>query len=147
MANLMAATCGILFGFGLIISGMAQPAKVLNFLDLAGQWDPSLALVMAAALAVSGMGYTLAKRRPAPYASASWSWPTNTAIDAPLLTGASLFGLGWGLVGLCPGPALVDILTLHPKVIGFVIAMAAGMIVHDWWREAGTQAIAASAEG
>ena len=147
MANLTAAICGILFGFGLIISGMAQPAKVLNFLDLAGRWDPSLALVMAAALTVSGAGYALAKRRPAPYVAASWSWPTNSAIDVPLLAGAGLFGLGWGLVGLCPGPALVDILTLHPKVIGFVIAMAAGMIAHDWWREARTQAIAASAEG
>ena len=147
MANLTAAICGILFGFGLIISGMAQPAKVLNFLDLLGRWDPSLALVMAAALAVSGAGYALAKRRPAPYAAVSWSWPTNSAIDAPLLAGASLFGLGWGLVGLCPGPALVDLVTLHPKVIGFVIAMGAGMIAHDWWREARTHAIAASAEG
>jgi uncharacterized membrane protein YedE/YeeE len=114
---------------------MAQPLKVLNFLDLFGHWDPSLLVVMAAALAVSGSGYALAKRRPAPLAAAQWNWPTATAIDAPLLTGAGLFGLGWGLVGLCPGPALVNILTLHPKLIGFVIAMAAGMIAHDWWRQ------------
>jgi len=145
MANLVAAICGILFGFGLIISGMAQPAKVLNFLDLFGHWDPSLALVMAAALAVSGAGYAFAKRRPRPYVAASWNLPTNRAIDAPLLAGASLFGLGWGMVGLCPGPALADILTWHPKVIGFVIAMAAGMIAHDWWREAVTQALPSDA--
>jgi hypothetical protein len=113
---------------------MAQPPKVLNFLDLFGHWDPSLALVMAAALAVSGAGYALARRRPAPFAAAQWSWPASSAIDAPLVAGAVLFGLGWGLVGLCPGPALVNILTLHPKVIGFVVAMAAGMIAHDWWR-------------
>ena len=144
MAILAAAVCGMLFGFGLIVSGMALPQKVLNFLDLFGRWDPSLALVMAAALAVSGAGYAFAKRRPAPYAAASWSWPTSSAIDAPLLAGAGLFGLGWGLVGLCPGPALADILTWHPKVIGFVIAMAAGMIAHDWWREPGTQATAAT---
>jgi uncharacterized membrane protein YedE/YeeE len=134
MVILAAAVCGMLFGFGLIVSGMALPQKVLNFLDLFGTWDPSLALVMAAALAVSGAGYALARRRPAPLVAAQWNWPTASAIDTPLLAGAGLFGLGWGLVGLCPGPALVDILTLHPKVIGFVLAMIAGMAVHDGWR-------------
>ena len=135
MTNLAAALCGIVFGFGLIISGMAQPMKVLNFLDLFGRWDPSLAFVMAAALAVTGLGYVLTQRRGQPYLTSRSMWPTNSAIDAPLLAGAALFGLGWGLVGLCPGPALVDILTLHPKVIGFVIAMGAGMAAHDWWRQ------------
>src|SRR5262245_7456934 len=104
MANLAAALCGILFGFGLIVSGMAQPAKVLNFLDLFGRWDPSLAFVMASALAVSGAGYALAKRRARPFAAAQWNWPAGNVIDAQLVTGACLFGLGWGLVGLCPGP-------------------------------------------
>jgi uncharacterized membrane protein YedE/YeeE len=134
MASLAAALCGIVFGFGLIVSGMAQPAKVLNFLDLFGRWDPSLAFVMAAALAVSGAGYALAKRRPRPLIAPQWNWPVGGVVDAPLVTGACLFGLGWGLVGLCPGPALVNLATLDPKVIGFVVAMAAGMVGHDAWR-------------
>jgi uncharacterized membrane protein YedE/YeeE len=147
MANLAAALCGILFGFGLIVSGMAQPAKVLNFLDLFGRWDPSLAFVMAAALAVSGAGYALAKRRARPFAAPQWNWPAGNVIDAPLVTGACLFGLGWGLVGLCPGPALVDLATLDPKVIGFVIAMAGGMITHDAWRAGRTATVVTEAEG
>ena len=136
MANLVAACfCGILFGFGLIISEMAQPAKVLNFLDIFGRWDSSLAFVMAAALAISALGYALTKRRGQPLLAPQGLWPSKSEIDAPLVIGSGLFGIGWGLVGLCPGPALVDLATLSPKVIGFVVAMAAGMIAHDWWRE------------
>jgi uncharacterized membrane protein YedE/YeeE len=134
MANVAAALAGLIFGLGLIVSMMAQPAKVLNFLDLFGRWDPSLLLVMAAALAVSALGYAFAKQLPAPFAAAQWNWPTNNVIDQPLIFGAVLFGIGWGLVGLCPGPALVNLATLHPKVIVFVIAMALGMIGHDVWR-------------
>ena len=135
MATLVAAACcGILFGFGLIVSDMVQPLKVLNFLDLFGRWDPSLAFVMAAALAVSGAGYALMKRGARPLIAPQWSWPTSSAIDAPLVVGASLFGLGWGLVGLCPGPALADLATLDAKVIGFVIAMICGMFSYDLWR-------------
>ena len=133
-ALISAAFCGLVFGIGLLVSGMAQPAKVLNFLDLAGHWDPSLAVVMAAALAVSWAGFAVARRRTQPYCAAQWNWPDRTDIDAPLIAGSALFGIGWGLVGLCPGPALVDILTGSPKLIAFVIAMAAGMIAHDAWR-------------
>ena len=135
MAQLIAAAvCGIIFGFGLIISDMAQPAKVLNFLDIAGRWDPSLLVVMAAALAVTSAGYALARRRSSPYFAPQGYWPTASGIDAPLIAGAVLFGLGWGLVGLCPGPAIADIASLNPKLIAFVLAMMAGMIAHDVWR-------------
>ena len=135
MANLIvAAGCGIIFGFGLIISDMIQPLKVLNFLDLFGAWDPSLAFVMAAALAVTSLGYALTRSRGRPYLAAQGYWPEASGIDTRLLAGAGLFGVGWGLVGLCPGPALADLATLDPQVIVFVIAMAAGMVAHDAWR-------------
>ncbi len=114
-ALVSAAFCGIVFGLGLLISGMAQPAKVQNFLDLFGRWDPSLAVVMAAALAVSWAGFALARRRAQPTFAPQWSWPDRTEIDAPLVAGSALFGIGWGLIGLCPGPALVDILTGSPQ--------------------------------
>jgi uncharacterized membrane protein YedE/YeeE len=123
--------CGLIFGAGLLISGMAQPAKVLNFLDLFGTWDPSLAFVMAGALVLSSLGFALAKRRSSPVLSAQTYLPTKADIDAPLLYGAILFGLGWGLVGLCPGPALVDLAAFTPQVFVFVVAMAAGMILCD----------------
>src|SRR5258707_1327323 len=133
MATTPAAfVCGLIFGIGLMLSGMAQPTKVLDFLDLFGNWDASLALVMTAALAVSSAGYALAKRRTRPYIAVQNLWPSNTDIDAPLVLGSVLFGLGWGLVGLCPGPALVNLATFSPQVIAFVVAMGAGMILHDW---------------
>jgi len=133
-ALISAAFCGIVFGLGLLISGMAQPAKVLNFLDLFGHWDPSLAVVMATALAVSSVGFALARRREKPACGERWHWPDRTEIDAPLIGGSALFGIGWGLVGLCPGPALVDLLTGSLQVVAFVIAMGVGMILHDGWR-------------
>lgn len=133
MMSVAAFACGLIFGAGLLISGMAQPAKVLNFLDLFGTWDPSLALVMAAALAVSGVGYALAKRRAQPLLAPGHRWPTSRDIDRPLMMGAVLFGIGWGLVGLCPGPALVDLATLMPQVIVFVAVMIGGMLLHDFW--------------
>jgi hypothetical protein len=150
-ALVSAAFCGIVFGLGLLVSGMAQPTKVQNFLDLFGRWDPSLAVVMAAALAVSWAGFALARRRAQPTFAPQWSWPDRTEIDAPLVAGSALFGIGWGLVGLCPGPALVDILTGSPKLIVFVIAMAAGMAAHDWWRAGASpqapKAMASAADG
>jgi uncharacterized membrane protein YedE/YeeE len=129
--------CGFIFGFGLLISGMTQPTKVLAFLDVfsapAGNWDPSLAVVMAAALAVSGVGYWLAQQRPQPMFTPKFDLSTKTMIDARLVGGSALFGIGWGLVGLCPGPALENLATLSPPVIVFCIAMAAGIVAHDQW--------------
>ena len=128
--------CGYIFGWGLFISGMIQPDKVLSFLDVfaipRGNWDPSLAVVMAAALAVTGVGYALARRR-APVFEAQNQWPTQTAIDRPLILGSVLFGAGWGLVGLCPGPAIENLTTLSPGIIVFFVAMAVGTLAHDFW--------------
>src|SRR3954463_8760705 len=94
--------CGLIFGAGLLISGMMQPAKVLAFLDIFGAWDPSLAVVMIAALAVAVPGFRLASRRSRPLLATQGFWPAKTRIDRPLVIGATLFGIGWGLVGLCP---------------------------------------------
>src|SRR3954470_1935448 len=126
--------CGLIFGAGLLVSGMVQPTKVLGFLDMFGAWDPSLAVVMAAALAVSVPGFMLASNRPRPWLAKQYFWPVKTGIDLSLVTGAGLFGVGWGLVGLCPGPALESLATLSPGVIAFVVAMAGGMLIHDIWQ-------------
>jgi uncharacterized membrane protein YedE/YeeE len=126
--------CGLVFGAGLLISGMVQPTKVLGFLDIFGAWDPSLAVVMAAALAVSIPGFRLANGRSQPLLAAKSLWPSRSDIDRPLLVGAALFGVGWGLVGLCPGPAIESLATLSPGVIAFVAAMAGGMILQNIWQ-------------
>lgn len=125
--------CGLVFGWGLLVSGMMQPAKVLAFLDVFGAWDPSLLVVMAAALAVGGAGYGFAQRRK-PLLAPQNLWPEKTGVDAPLVIGAALFGVGWGLSGLCPGPAIENLATLSPRVIVFVAAMASGMALHDAWQ-------------
>jgi uncharacterized membrane protein YedE/YeeE len=125
--------CGFIFGVGLLISGMVQPEKVLAFLDIFGAWDPSLAVVMAAALVVSVPGFVLAKRRERPILATQSVWPGKVGINRPLAVGSALFGIGWGLVGLCPGPAIENLATLSPRVIGFVVAMIAGMVAHDLW--------------
>jgi uncharacterized membrane protein YedE/YeeE len=135
MQVVAALICGLIFGWGLLISGMVQPAKVLAFLDVFGAWDPSLAVVMIAALFVSTLGFMLAKRRARPLLATQIVWPIKTGIDRPLALGLVLFGIGWGLVGLCPGPALENLATLSPRVIAFVAAMAAGMVLHDFWQE------------
>lgn len=127
--------CGFVFGWGLLISGMVQPAKVLAFLDIFGAWDPSLAVTMAAALAVSSLGLMLAKRRATPLFGLQSCWPDKMSIDRPLVIGAVLFGLGWGLSGLCPGPALENLATLSPRLVVFVAAMIAGMLLHDGWQK------------
>ena len=126
--------CGLIFGTGLLVSGMVQPTKVLGFLDIFGSWDPSLAVVMAAALAVAAPGFLLARNRPRPVLAGQYFWPDKSEIDMPLVLGAGLFGIGWGLVGLCPGPALESLATLSPGVIVFVAAMAGGMLTHDIWQ-------------
>jgi uncharacterized membrane protein YedE/YeeE len=126
--------CGFIFGWGLLISGMVRPEKVLAFLDLFGSWDASLLVVMAAALAVSSVGFAFARRRQRPLFAPLSQWPARTDIDRSLVIGAILFGIGWGLVGLCPGPALENLATLSPRIIVFVIAMTAGLVLHDFWQ-------------
>jgi uncharacterized membrane protein YedE/YeeE len=135
MLMIASLVCGLIFGAGLLISGMVQPAKVLGFLDIFGAWDPSLAVVMVAALAVSIPGFMLARRHGRPILAAQSFWPTRMDLDRSLVIGSALFGIGWGLVGLCPGPALENLATLSPPVIVFVIAMAAGMTLHDFWQK------------
>lgn len=125
--------CGLVFGAGLLISGMTQTEKVLGFLDIFGAWDATLAFVMAGAVAVASIGFALARRRGTPILAAQSLWPTRQDIDAPLVIGATLFGIGWGLVGLCPGPALVNLAGLSLPVIVFVAAMAAGMLGFEAW--------------
>jgi uncharacterized membrane protein YedE/YeeE len=137
MLTLASLACGFLFGLGLLVSGMVQPAKVLGVLDIFGAWDPSLAVVMAAALAVSNAGFALARRRQKPILAPLSLWPLKTRIDRPLVIGSVLFGVGWGLVGLCPGPALENLATLSPRIIAFVLAMAAGMLMRDLWQTHG----------
>lgn len=134
MSILAPFLCGLIFGAGLLISGMVQPTKVLGFLDIFGAWDPSLAVVMAAALAVSVPGFMLVDRRAQPWFGEQFFRPGKSGIDLPLVSGAAMFGIGWGLVGLCPGPALESLATLSPGILVFVVAMAGGMLLHDLWQ-------------
>jgi uncharacterized membrane protein YedE/YeeE len=131
MGTLIGAITGLLFGLGLIVSGMVQPAKVLGFLDLAGAWDPSLALVMAGAIALGLPAFTLAKRRRETFLGLQMQLPNSSLIDRRLVGGSLLFGIGWGLAGLCPGPALVVAGGGDPKALGFVAAMLAGMVLFE----------------
>src|SRR5664280_548761 len=126
---------GVIFGAGLTLSDMVNPARVLNFLDVAGQWDPTLMFVMAGGLAVTTLGYRLIFRRSSPVADEKFHLPTRRQIDLPLVGGAALFGVGWGLAGICPGPALADLVTLEPKVLLFVAAMLVGMLAASAWRD------------
>lgn len=124
---LAALLSGLVFGLGLVVSQMVNPAKVLNFLDVAGAWDPSLAFVMAGAIPVAAAGFALAKRRRGPVLAQTFQWSQRNVIDRPLLAGAAVFGVGWGLVGFCPGPA-VAALGLGPgEALLFLGAMVCGM--------------------
>lgn len=131
MAHVIALLSGIVFGFGLILSGMANPAKVKNFLDLAGAWDPSLVLVMAGAIAVGLVAFAVARRQGRAWAGAPIELPTNRTIDARLIGGGLLFGIGWGIAGFCPGPAIVALGRGMPEAVWFVGAMLVGMLLHD----------------
>ncbi len=121
-----ALVSGVLFGVGLAWSGMTDPGRVAGFLDLAGAWDPTLALVMGAALAVTAPAFRLILGRSQPLLDVRFRLPTTTVLDRPLLAGAAIFGVGWGLAGLCPGPALAGLVTGSPLVLLFVVAMIAG---------------------
>jgi len=122
---------GLLFGVGLILAGMTDPGKVLGFLDVFGAWDPSLALVMGGAIAVGALGFALAKKRSTNFFGGALNWPTSDQIDTRLLLGAALFGVGWGLAGFCPGPALVSLGAGQIKAAGFVAFMGLGMLVYQ----------------
>lgn len=120
---------GLLFGTGLIVSQMSNPAKVIGFLDVAGAWDPSLAFVMMGAVAVFGLAYRLSLRRKAPLLESKFQAPERRRLDRPLVLGAALFGIGWGLAGFCPGPAVVAAGFGDARVWAFIGAMAAGVLL------------------
>ena len=122
---------GLVFGLGLIVSGMANPAKVLGFLDVGGAWDPSLALVMAGAIAVGFAAFFFAKKRTLSLLGAEMKLPTASPIDRRLVTGSALFGIGWGIAGFCPGPGLVALGMGESKALVFVAAMLVGMAVYE----------------
>jgi uncharacterized membrane protein YedE/YeeE len=123
---------GLVFGTGLIVSGLVNPAKVLGFLDLAGQWDPSLALVMAGAVAIGGITFAIADRRTATLLGTPMLLPAARNLEPRLVLGSLAFGVGWGLAGFCPGPALVALGAGYGKAAVFVAAMLAGMLVFEW---------------
>lgn len=133
LKNIVAFTCGLIFSLGLVIAQMVNPQKVLAFLDVAGQWDPSLALVMAGALMTLGLLQRfIIFRRPAPLLALKFQLPENAAIDRRLLIGAAIFGLGWGLLGFCPGPAFAA-MSLQPlQTLLFLIAMCLGIKIFSW---------------
>lgn len=131
MIRLAALACGLLGGFGLMISGMTDPAKVLAFLDFAGVWDPSLALVMASAAGVAFVGFRIAALRARPILGGESDLSAPVGIDAPLVIGSLLFGVGWGLVGFCPGPALVALGMFSADAALFLIAALAGKILYE----------------
>jgi uncharacterized membrane protein YedE/YeeE len=130
-ALIFALLSGLIFGFGLILAGMANPAKVLAFLDLAGLWDPSLALVMGGAIAVGAIAFSIARKRSLSFLGLKMNLPTSRIIDKRLVLGGLAFGIGWGLVGICPAPAFVLLGTGSIKGIIFVIAMLVGMGIFE----------------
>ena len=129
LVNLFA---GALFGLGLAISGMVDPAKVIGFLDVAGDWDPTLAFVMGGALLVTIPAFRLIFKRPRPVLVDEFELPTKKGLDTRLLGGSALFGVGWGLSGFCPGPAVTALATGLTPVFAFVVAMIAGMAIYKW---------------
>jgi uncharacterized membrane protein YedE/YeeE len=135
--SVAALLAGLIFGLGLVVSHMIDPAKVLGFLDLAGNWDPSLALVMAGAIPVAAIGFRAMQGRAAPVLGTQFHGPTRTAVDTPLVIGAALFGIGWGLIGFCPGPALTSLVLGRWQSWVFVAAMLAGMVGYRFLDRAG----------
>ena len=131
MATLFAFVAGLVFGLGLIVAGMVNPAKIIGFLDIAGTWDPSLALVMVGAIAVGLVAFALARRRTMSALGLPMQLPSQRTVDARLIGGSLVFGIGWGLAGFCPGPALVALGAGKLKAVAFVAAMLAGMLVFE----------------
>ena len=136
MSTVIQFLLGLLFGVGLIVAGMADPAKVLNFLDFAaistGTWDPSLAFVLGGAALTTFVGYRIVLRQPKPLFDTQFHLPHKTSIDAPIVIGPAIFGVGWGLAGFCPGPAFVALGGGSLQAVTFVIAMLAGMVGARW---------------
>ena len=132
MKNLAAFAVGLLFGLGLVVSQMTNPAKIIAFLDVTGNWDPSLAVVMAAALAVSFTGYRVVLGRPKPVFESAFQLPVKTTIDRPLVIGAAVFGAGWAMAGLCPGPGFSSLAAGGAASLAFLAAMAVGMKARDF---------------
>ncbi len=133
--NLAALLSGLLFGFGLCLSGMLDPARVRGFLDIAGRFDPSLAFVLTGALAVSCAGYQVSRRLRRPLLDNAFHFPKKNDIDLPLITGAAIFGIGWGMGGLCPGPAITSLALGFAPVYIFAAMMIAGILIHDKWAQ------------
>ena len=131
MIVVSALIAGLLFGVGLMVSGMANPAKILGFLDLWGRWDPSLAFVMIGAIAVGSIGFAIATRRKTSLLGLPIQLPASSTVTLRLVLGSAAFGVGWGLAGFCPGPALVALGAGYAKAWGFVAAMLAGMVVFE----------------
>ena len=129
MRNFITLITGLIFGIGLIMSGMTNPAKVQNFLDFFGNWDPSLALVMGGAIFITMPGFWLVQKRKSPFFEKLFHFPTKSDLDFRLLLGAAIFGIGWGLGGFCPGPAITSILTGSKGTFLFVITMLLGMVL------------------
>jgi uncharacterized membrane protein YedE/YeeE len=132
MAIVISLLLGMTFGLGLILAGMTDPAKVLAFLDIAGNWDPSLALVMGGAIGVAAPAYALARRRATTWMGTPVPFEASTPVDSSLLVGSIVFGIGWGLSGFCPGPALVGLGAGYLPATAFVIAMVFGMEAYEW---------------
>lgn len=136
MTKFVAFLCGLLFSAGLIVGGMSNPQKILGFLDITGNWDPSLLIIMGAGLVVSVMGYQLTRRRQQSILACPLNIPTNKVIDKPLVLGSVLFGLGWGLAGICPGPGLVLVGAGFYQGILFVLAIIVGWLLVGLFRKA-----------
>lgn len=132
MPLLISLLLGVIFGVGLILAGMSDPAKVLAFLDIAGNWDPSLALVMGGAIGVAAPAYALARHRTTTWLGTPVPFETPAPVDSSLLVGSIIFGIGWGLSGFCPGPALVGLGAAYLPATVFVIAMVFGMEAYEW---------------
>lgn len=145
MAPLAALACGLVFGLGLIISGMFDPGKVLAFLDIAGPWDPSLAVVMGVAVPVAALGYAVGRRREQPLLAPAFNAPASRQLDRRLVVGSVTFGIGWGLAGICPAPGVLLAATGHGGGIVFVLAMLAGMVAFDAIERMRPPAVASSA--
>lgn len=132
MRNLASLISGMVFGLGLAVSGMVNPKKIIGFLDVTGDWDPSLAFVMGGAVAVTVITFRIILKRPTPVLSETFAFSTRKNLDRRLLGGMAIFGIGWGAAGLCPGPAFSSLAFLDPKIVLFVLAMLAGSYFAKW---------------